>query len=166
MAESCTQGFSDGEDASVKSSLSLDVPLNENYNLLLPARAGPGDSENTAHDFPMFWEPTVNCPYYETGSQLGTGETDYLPAYSAHQARSTAYAGVVDNATMPNLVLFDYFDETEDELLHGAEHLAREFQDLKPSLLAPLESLQPVVTLNSDMLRARAFSEDLIGASA
>ena len=44
---------------------------------------------------------------------------------------------------MPNLILFDYFTDTEDALKHGAELLSREFQDLKPSLIFPLDVPQP-----------------------
>ena len=65
---------------------------------------------------------------------------------------------------MPNLILFDYFTDTEDALKHGAELLSREFQDLKPSLIFPLDVPQPSVSTSHPAAVARAYSEDMLGA--
>ena len=75
----CSAPFTDGEGPHGASTLSVDLPLNENYNPDLGYRTSAAASENTANDFPMFWEPIVNCPYYEGASQMGLEETNYLP---------------------------------------------------------------------------------------
>ena len=61
--------------------------------------------------------------------------------------RATAYAGLVGDARIANLVFFDYFTNTEDRLLHGVENIAEEMADLKPSLLAPVTVAQPIARL-------------------
>ena len=75
----CSAPFTDGEGPHGASTLSVDLPLNENYNPDLGYRTSAAASENTANAFPMFWEPIVNCPYYEGASQMGLEETNYLP---------------------------------------------------------------------------------------
>jgi hypothetical protein len=47
----CSSTFSDGEGPGGSLTLSLDVPLNENYNPDLHSRTGPGVSENTVNDW-------------------------------------------------------------------------------------------------------------------
>ena len=54
--------------------------------------------------------------------------------------------------------------DTEDALKHGAELLAREVQDLKPSLIFPLDVPQPSVSTSHPAAVARAYSEDMLGA--
>lgn len=71
----CAQAFTDGEGPGGSLDLSLDVPLNENYNPDLHARTGPGVSENTANNWPMYWTPVINCPYFEASNQLVRYET-------------------------------------------------------------------------------------------
>ena len=44
----CAAAFTDGEGPDGSRTLSLDVPLNENYNPNLSARTAPGASENAA----------------------------------------------------------------------------------------------------------------------
>ena len=73
-------------------------------------------------------------------------------------------AGLVGNCSMPNLILFDYFSETEDLLLQGAERVAREFDDLKPALVAALDSTQPTTRSSNPAIFARSYKEDVLGA--
>jgi hypothetical protein len=83
--------------------------------------------------------------------------------------RTTAYASLVGDAAIPNLVFFDYFTMTEDRLLRGVEGIAQEMLDLKPALLAPVTTKQPSIELagsGSDGLRGRAWTEDVIGSAA
>lgn len=101
--------FSDEEEAGGHLQLSLDVPLIENYAEDLSARTAAGAVENTARAYPMFFEPFVNCPWSESANQLGLSETDYKGGFSPHRMRSTAYAGLVGTAGLPNLIFFDYF---------------------------------------------------------
>jgi len=84
--------------------------------------------------------------------------------FSPSLARSLSYAGLVGSSAMPNLILFDYFTDTEDALKHGAELLSREFNDLKPSLIFPLDVPQPSVSTSHPAAVARAYSEDMLGA--
>eukprot|EP01043_Picozoa_sp_COSAG02_P006452 COSAG02_NODE_183_length_30560_cov_8.912695_25_plen_355_part_00 len=82
--------------------------------------------------------------------------------------RATAYAGLVGDARIANLVFFDYFTNTEDRLLHGVENIAEEMADLKPSLLAPVTVAQPIARLSgpgAGSLRARAWSEEVTGSN-
>ena len=62
----CSAPFTDGEGPHGASTLSVDLPLNENYNPDLGYRTSAAASENTANAFPMFWEPIVNCPWGES----------------------------------------------------------------------------------------------------
>jgi hypothetical protein len=112
----------------------------------------------------MWWAPFVNCPWSESSNQLGLSE--YRGVYSAHQMRTTAYAGLVGNAGIPNLLFFDYFTETEDRLLHGVGDVAQEMQDLKASLLAPVTQTQPSVSVSNNVLRARAWAEAVAGSTS
>ena len=78
--------YSDGEmgpDASDTGRLSLDLPMVENYNTDLAAHAtaiaAGGSYDQQLRQWPMAWEPIVNCPYYESANQMGLEETNYLP---------------------------------------------------------------------------------------
>ena len=164
--------FSDGESAGGHLRLSLDVPLLENYNEVLSTRISPSSMENSGRDFPNYWTAFVNCPWSESSNQMGLGEyhvghtsAGAPQVYSAHRMRTTAYAGLVGDAGIANLVFFDYFTNTEDRLLHGVERIAQEMQDLKPSLLAPLTTPQPSISVATAGLRARAWSEDVRGST-
>lgn len=170
-------GFSDGEGEQGYLSLSLDVPLIENYDEDLAGRTSSGAPENSARDWPQFWTPFINCPWSESSNQMALPyydvgyNADGAPSfYSPHRMRSTAYASLVGDAAIPNLVFFDYFTMTEDRLLHGVQDIAQEMLDLKPSLLAPVTTKQPSVNLTggseSDGLRGRAWAEDVIGSAA
>eukprot|EP01050_Picozoa_sp_SAG11_P028544 SAG11_NODE_7667_length_1113_cov_0.954635_1_plen_144_part_10 len=134
------------------------VPLNENYNPDLGYRTSASASENTANKWPMYWTPVINSPYYEATNQMGVSESNYRPGYSPQLARSACYVGLVGKAPMPNLILFDYFSETEDALLHGAELVAREFADLTPALFADLTAIQPTVTATPSAVAARQYT--------
>ena len=50
----CSAPFTDGEGPHGASTLSVDLPLNENYNPDLGYRTSAAASENTANAFPMF----------------------------------------------------------------------------------------------------------------
>jgi len=139
------------------------VPLIENYNEDLASRTSPTAVENTARNFPMFWTPFVNCPWSESSNQLGLSE--YTGIYSPKRMRSTAFAGLVGNAAIPNLIFFDLFTMTEDSLVHGVSDVALQMQDLKPSLLGALTRAQPSISVASQALRAKAWSEDVLGSN-
>jgi len=139
------------------------VPLIENYNEDLASRTSPTAVENSARDFPMFWTPFVNCPWSESSNQLGLSY--YSGIYSPKRMRSTAFAGLVGNAAIPNLIFFDLFTMTEDALVHGVSDVALQMQDLKPSLLGPLTRAQPSISVKNQALRAKAWSEDVVGSN-
>ena len=102
----------------------------------------------------------------ESSNQLGLSEETGV--YSPQRMRATAYAGLVGDARIANLVFFDYFTNTEDRLLHGVENIAEEMADLKPSLLAPVTLAQPIAQVRgpgAGSLRARAWSEEVLGSN-
>ena len=141
---------------------------------MLSTRIAAGAVENTARDYPQHWTPFVNCPWSETSNQMGLSEyhVGHTPSgapqlYSAHRMRTTAYAGLVGAARIPNLVFFDYFSQTEDRLLHGVERIAQEMADLKPSLLSPVTATQPEIVVGSSCegCAARAWAEEVLGST-
>ena len=119
----------------------------------------------TTAEYPL-WELLDLIRWSESSNQLGLSEETGV--YSAQRMRATAYAGLVGDARIANLVFFDYFTNTEDRLLHGVEEIAQEMADLKPSLLVPVTVAQPIARVSgpgAGSLRARAWSEEVIGSN-
>jgi hypothetical protein len=166
LNEPCFLQYTDGEDNDGK--LAIDLPMYENYgngdDKSLHTHTSPKAFENTARSWPMFWEPITNCPWAESSNEKLAPRYPG-PVYSPLNVRSVTYAGLIGNASLPNLLYFDYFAGTEDALKQVVARIALEMQDLKPSLLPSVTAQQPSVRVFNPSLRARAFSEDVVGST-
>ena len=166
LNDPCFLQYTDGENNDGK--LAIDLSMYENYgngdDKSLHTHTSPKAFENTARSWPMFWEPITNCPWAESSNEKLAPRYPG-PVYSPLNVRSVAYAGLIGNASLPNLLFFDYFAGTEDALKQVVARIALEMQDLKPSLLPSVTAQQPSVRAFNPSLRARAFGEDVVGST-
>jgi hypothetical protein len=157
--------YSDGEmgphggPAHVDGALSLDLLMIENYNAdptahVISLEAG-GSYDRQLRQWPMQWEPIVNCPWGESSWENAAA------TYSPKRLRALTYTGLVLPATMVHQLYFDLCSLTEQPLADSVVDMASELLELMPSLLPELtvrQSLPPIAVATDSRVIARGIS--------